>query len=377
MSSGRNPYFIVQDNVHAFCKTPALDDSKARAKHENIAQEIQTLDTSKEEKERFQQMIDLHLQRLLHQQTFEEFMKQSHTFPQLRIGLLVHTLQKADYAFIEKVAQISQLSVQACADIIFDNEYQDYIRQGAIQKMWISFKELSFDQAIFDDFSLQQLQYLCISQVSGSSLDLSSLGSLYLDKLIIQSSNNLQKLKLGGKPSELSVIFLDAIEIVDITAMGLNALYETEFRWNNKEAILKCSEAQYQCSERLRKIRVKKEEIASTYEEIDDLVNLYNWDEGVKFLKWVIKQANCDKGTALNIYWLGKPAFDTQYQTTKEVPSWRQAEYKLLKSIERNIKKGFYKNASISFDVETFKKDLQYPDQVVKPIPEFMFENID
>lgn len=376
MSNGRNTYFIVQDNVHEFCKTPVLDASKAQVKHQSIAQEIQTLDTSQDKKVRFQQMIDLHLQRLLNQQTFDEFMEQPHTFPQLRIGLLVHTLQEADYAFIEKVAQINQLSVQACADIIFDNEYQAYIRQGAIQKMWITFEELSFDQAIFDDFSLQQLQYLCISQVNSQSLDLSSLGSLYLDTLIIQSSETLQKLKLGGKPSRLSLIFLYSLEVVDVTAMSLNALYKTEFRWNNKEAVLKCSEAQYHYSEKLRKIRIKKEQIASTTEEIDHLVNLYNWDEGVKFLKWVIKQANCDKGTALNIYWLGKPAFDTQYQTGKEVPTWRQAEYKLLKSIERNIKKDFYKNAAISFDVEALKKDLQYPDQVVKPIPEFMFENI-
>ncbi len=34
----------------------------------------------------------------------------------------------------------------------------------------------------------------------------------------------------------------------------------------------------------------------------------WNWDAGEDSLRWIARQPNCDRGTALLLYWYGCPA---------------------------------------------------------------------
>ncbi len=34
------------------------------------------------------------------------------------------------------------------------------------------------------------------------------------------------------------------------------------------------------------------------------LASIYNWDDGVIVLKWIIESPICDKGTAMKIFWM-------------------------------------------------------------------------
>ena len=68
----------------------------------------------------------------------------------------------------------------------------------------------------------------------------------------------------------------------------------------------------------------------------------HNWDSGYKKLYTILDDENCDKGTALMMYWLSCPQFFTQYANAEECPSYNRANYLFVKHIEKifnNIKK--------------------------------------
>ena len=199
-----------------------------------------------------------------------------------------------------------------------------------------------------------------------------------MEKNLVQSSPYIKNLILAGEPQKLEVQFLGNLEKVDIRALNLVNMYSASMRFNSKTFNICCTETQVQFSEALRKIKVKKDIQASTSEEIDFYAKWYNWDMGTKFLLWVVKHPLCDKGTALSIYWEGHPEFDTSFKTAKEVPGIRMDVYKLLKTIEKNIRNNFYQNARIAFDPAIFYEDnnFQYPENPVNPIPVYMFEKV-
>jgi Domain of unknown function (DUF4274) len=76
----------------------------------------------------------------------------------------------------------------------------------------------------------------------------------------------------------------------------------------------------------------------------------WNWDGGVEPLKWIIRQPQCDRATALLVYWKGGPGFMAQYDSRDEVPSHALANYDLVKEVERRYLSDFYTRYEIAFD---------------------------
>jgi hypothetical protein len=44
----------------------------------------------------------------------------------------------------------------------------------------------------------------------------------------------------------------------------------------------------------------------------------WNWDYGVELLEWIVAQPNCDKGTALDIYYAAQPDYFARFASVEE-----------------------------------------------------------
>lgn len=72
-------------------------------------------------------------------------------------------------------------------------------------------------------------------------------------------------------------------------------------------------------------------------EKIYLTAEFYNWDDGLGKLKKLLMDKDCDKATALLIYWRSSPDFYYEYASEKEIPSWSKDGYKLMKQVEKSI----------------------------------------
>lgn len=103
----------------------------------------------------------------------------------------------------------------------------------------------------------------------------------------------------------------------------------------------------------------------------------WNWDGGVGPLSWLIRQPQCDRGTALLIYWKGGPGFLKQYGTREEVPGFISVEqYDLSKEVEGRLLSGFYGRHDIAFnprDHEDYDWTTRH-DEASEKIPQQLFD---
>lgn len=98
----------------------------------------------------------------------------------------------------------------------------------------------------------------------------------------------------------------------------------------------------------------------------------YNWDEGVETLYWIVQQPDCDRATALDIFWKGQPAWYL-YLALKEGrdeaddPTWT-----MLKYIAARIHARGYTRSKIAFDAtpalrQDFAELSGYAEQLANP----------
>lgn len=88
---------------------------------------------------------------------------------------------------------------------------------------------------------------------------------------------------------------------------------------------------------------------AATPEEWHHVASNWNWDNGFKSLQWIIRQPNCDRGTALLIYWMG--GADHMLLGGREAVSDLFTDhFDFLKEIEDRYTSGFYNREQIVFD---------------------------
>jgi hypothetical protein len=76
----------------------------------------------------------------------------------------------------------------------------------------------------------------------------------------------------------------------------------------------------------------------------------FNWDNPIDPLYWIVQQPQCDRATALTIFWLAQP---TCYSTQTEADDWdaeRVSERKLVQFIADRIHGKGFERAKIAFD---------------------------
>lgn len=76
--------------------------------------------------------------------------------------------------------------------------------------------------------------------------------------------------------------------------------------------------ALYECSVKGTKPNLSDFDKLSSAPELHYLADLYNWDDGVEVLNWIIESPFCDLGTAKLIFWEADPIYYTRYATLEE-----------------------------------------------------------
>jgi len=75
-----------------------------------------------------------------------------------------------------------------------------------------------------------------------------------------------------------------------------------------------------------------------------------NWDNGLEELFAIIRDEDCDRATAVMIYWNGSPGYFTG-KTREEIEACHLGNYELLREIEENLLKDKYERV-ISYNPE-------------------------
>ena len=78
----------------------------------------------------------------------------------------------------------------------------------------------------------------------------------------------------------------------------------------------------------------------------------WNWDSGYMVLRWIIQQPDCDRATALLIFWRGDVAYYLPYGHRDEVPEPNGDVYDLLCEIRQNWIAGKYRRSELAYDSE-------------------------
>ena len=94
------------------------------------------------------------------------------------------------------------------------------------------------------------------------------------------------------------------------------------------------------------------------------LADIYNWDDEIDVLDWIISSPVCDKGTALLIFWRAEPDYYTKFENEDEAGTDKEI-YLLLRKIITNWQSGFYKKERFRFDpiAEEYDVDYRYPNE--------------
>ncbi|CAB1076020.1 hypothetical protein JY97_12245 [Alkalispirochaeta odontotermitis] len=109
-----------------------------------------------------------------------------------------------------------------------------------------------------------------------------------------------------------------------------------------------------------------------TSQELMDLANDYNWDDGFELPNKIADHPNCDLGTALSLLWLSEAII---YYTgeVKESPYNKDWVYFCRKLIKR-LSNSYYKIGETSFDPELTKAQIYKMKKA--NIPEFFYQTV-
>ena len=110
--------------------------------------------------------------------------------------------------------------------------------------------------------------------------------------------------------------------------------------------------------------------------ELHYLASIFNWDDELDVLEWIINSPLCDKGTALLIFWRSQPDYYTRFDNEEEAEIAGEA-FRLVRNIIKNFQDGFYQRARIRFNPKSDEFDINYVDPKAKwDIPEEMKKGV-
>ncbi|MBC7876655.1 MAG: DUF4274 domain-containing protein [Anaerolineales bacterium] len=94
------------------------------------------------------------------------------------------------------------------------------------------------------------------------------------------------------------------------------------------------------------------QQILNTSEKLNEFAAHYNWDDGFEVPVWIINNPQCDRGTALMMYWRAEPQYFCKYATCDDIPNsgWQISHYDFIREVEEKYINGFYKFQEILFN---------------------------
>jgi hypothetical protein len=101
-----------------------------------------------------------------------------------------------------------------------------------------------------------------------------------------------------------------------------------------------------------------------------------NWDFTEDAVwQWMVSQPDCDRATALEIFWKASPDYYLQYRDRSAVPAGERAHYDLIISIRDRWVAGGYKRSELAADpldiqlIDFAGLEKRYGDRVAKLMP--------
>lgn len=79
------------------------------------------------------------------------------------------------------------------------------------------------------------------------------------------------------------------------------------------------------------------------------LADIYNWDDDIEVLNWIVDSPLCDFGTAMLIFWRAEPLYYTIYSSVEEAEYDRDVLSLLLKIIN-NFNSGKFNRSNIKYN---------------------------
>jgi hypothetical protein len=89
------------------------------------------------------------------------------------------------------------------------------------------------------------------------------------------------------------------------------------------------------------------------------LASNFNWDEGVKILKWIIESPKCDKGTAGLIFWGAEPDFYIEH-TSETIPAYEKEVFDLLQLITQRFANNDFRSSRYKFGPGSSLKHIDF-----------------
>lgn len=84
--------------------------------------------------------------------------------------------------------------------------------------------------------------------------------------------------------------------------------------------------------------------------ELHQIAMRMNWDYDLKWFSPIIKHRLCDRGTAIELYWLGQPDYYVGYEDYRAVNSVNRESYQLLKYMETVYRERTYEFCEIEYN---------------------------
>lgn len=85
-------------------------------------------------------------------------------------------------------------------------------------------------------------------------------------------------------------------------------------------------------------------------EQLHELADQWNWDDGLTVLQKIIENPHCSIGTACLIYWRGSPHYFRKFTHPDEIPFYNRENYDLLEQIEKRMAASFFQHNGIAYD---------------------------
>jgi len=84
----------------------------------------------------------------------------------------------------------------------------------------------------------------------------------------------------------------------------------------------------------------------------------FNWDWDIDPLFWIARQPECDKATALTMFWMGQPAYHLILAAENGgVDASRDPTWAMLKFIAQRINAKGYTRSKIAYEADDFTQD--------------------
>jgi hypothetical protein len=277
------------------------------------------------------------------------------------------TLNESSYKFIKELSDVLKINIDDCANQCLRLRKSNYF-------YW----DEMINTALFN----RNIVALCINKLDDKNLvEIPNLDLLERLEMIKLEDDSLVKLDITKNLQLQEIYFFGSYQ-------NLKEVICTKAQSERFSEILKniekvnVVEGSYQ-QEKEYEILMKKYKYHS---KTMSLCNGDEWDDFTpKDAMEIIADSDCDKGTAMYIYWYFLPNYYyTLYANEQEVlsdtlmGSLNIEYYKLTKEIERKISEDFYKTAIIRFDI---KKDI-YPNAtedngpLKTKIPEYMYQSV-